>query len=406
MNKEKSIYELTNQKTNTKYDEVIEFINKNYELKYDTIAQEFLIRSKDMKENEDFQELNINSFIITLSKSGIEIGIDKLLILLNSSFIKQINPIKEYFEALPEWDKEDHITKLASFVPVLNKDEFEYHFKKWLVRTVKCALESSYFNKQALILYSPNQSAGKTTFCRFLCPPILNKYYSEEISLDKDGRIQLCKNIFINLEELQVLAKKEVNSLKSHFSKTHINERLPYGRKNTRLTRICSFIGSTNQTTFLSDETGSVRWLIFHIIDSLNFNYTKEINIHNVWSQAYHLAYKCKDFNPDLTLKDIKDNEIRNKKYSSLTTEQELIAKYYDRSNDLEDFVTASDVLIKLNSLNLKLNQINIGKAFSGFGFERVKHNSRQVYGYLAKCKFEDSPWEIENNIKKQLQLT
>lgn len=401
MKENKSIYELKNQKSNTKYDEVIAFIEKNYELKYDIISQEYLIKSKNSASSEDFQELNINSFIITLSKANIDFAIDKLLILLNSSFINQVNPIIEYFESLSEWDSEDHIVKLLSYVPVLDKEEFEYHFKKWIARVVKCALEPNFFNKQALILYSPNQSAGKTSFCRFLCPPELNKYFSEEISLDKDGRIQLCKNILINLEELQVLAKKEVNSLKSHFSKTQINERLPYGRKNTRLTRICSFIGSTNQTSFLTDETGSVRWLIFHVIDSLNFNYSNEVNIDKVWSQAYHLAYKDKSFNPELTLKDIEENEIRNKKYASLTTEQELIAKYYDRSTDIAHFVTASDVLIKLNTLNLKLNQVNIGKAFSGFGFERTKHSTRQVYGYLAKCRFVDSPWEIENNIKK-----
>ncbi len=401
MKENKSIYELKNQKSNTKYDEVIAFIEKNYELKYDIISQEYLIKSKSSASSDDFQELNINSFIITLSKANIDFAIDKLLILLNSSFINQVNPIIEYFESLSEWDSEDHISKLLSYVPVLDKEEFEYHFKKWIARVVKCALEPNFFNKQALILYSPNQSAGKTSFCRFLCPPELNKYFSEEISLDKDGRIQLCKNILINLEELQVLAKKEVNSLKSHFSKTQINERLPYGRKNTRLTRICSFIGSTNQTSFLTDETGSVRWLIFHVIDSLNFNYSNEVNIDRVWSQAYHLAYKEKSFNPELTLKDIEENEIRNKKYSSLTTEQELIAKYYDRSTDIAHFVTASDVLIKLNTLNLKLNQVNIGKAFSGFGYERTKHSTRQVYGYLAKCRFVDSPWEIENNIKK-----
>lgn len=401
MKENKSIYELKNQKSNTKYDEVIAFIEKNYELKYDIISQEYLIKSKNSASSEDFQELNINSFIITLSKANIDFAIDKLLILLNSSFINQVNPIIEYFESLSEWDSEDHIVKLLSYVPVLDKEEFEYHFKKWIARVVKCALEPNFFNKQALILYSPNQSAGKTSFCRFLCPPELNKYFSEEISLDKDGRIQLCKNILINLEELQVLAKKEVNSLKSHFSKTQINERLPYGRKNTRLTRICSFIGSTNQTSFLTDETGSVRWLIFHVIDSLNFNYSNEVNIDRVWSQAYHLAYKDKSFNPELTLKDIEENEIRNKKYASLTTEQELIAKYYERSTDIAHFVTASDVLIKLNTLNLKLNQVNIGKAFSGFGFERTKHSTRQVYGYLAKCRFVDSPWEIENNIKK-----
>ena len=203
------------------------------------------------------------------------------------------------------------------------------------------------------------QSSGKSTWCRFLCPPKLSRYFAEDIASDKDSRILLTTSFIINLDELSVLARKEINSLKAYFSKTTINERLPYDKRNTTLSRICSFVGSTNQSTFLSDETGNVRWLCFELLGQIDFNYSKEVDINRVWTQAFHLAYY--------------------------------------------DIVTASDVLIKLNTLNLKLNQINIGKAFSGFGFQRIKHSSRQVYGYLAKCKFADSPWEIELKIQKQV---
>jgi len=72
------------------------------------------------------------------------------------------------------------------------------------------------------------------------------------------------------------------------------------------------------------------------------------------------------------------------------------VAKYYEKSTDIEDFVTASDVMIALSSLNVRLNQVNIGRALSGFNFQKVKHPKRQVYGYLAKSTFEQSPWEVE----------
>jgi predicted TPR repeat methyltransferase len=90
------------------------------------------------------------------------------------------------------------------------------------------------------------------------------------------------------------------------------------------------------------------------------------------------------------------ENEERNKKYTKLTTEEELVSKYFEKSNDMVDFVTASDVLVKLSSLNLRLSQVNLGRALSGFNFQRVKHPKRQVYGYLAKSVFAKSPWEIE----------
>lgn len=127
-----------------------------------------------------------------------------------------------------------------------------------MVRTVKCAVEPNYFNKQALIICHKAQNSGKSTWCRFLCPPELSNYIAEDISNDKDARILLCKNFLINLDELSSLTKKDVNSLKAFFTKTVINERLPYDRKSTIINRICSFIGSTNMSEFLNDETGSV----------------------------------------------------------------------------------------------------------------------------------------------------
>jgi len=389
--KKENIYALDGQKSTTIYDQTLEELDKNYDLRYDTIGHEFEIK---LKLSEKWEQLNLNSLIINLTKSGVEIRIDKLLILLKSSMIEQFNPISGYFLNLPKWDEVDHISKLAGYVPTYETKQFVYHLKKWMVRAVKCALEEKYFNKQCFVLIHRGQSSGKTTWCRFLSPPDLSSYFSEDIGSDKDSRIQLTKNFLINLDELSVLAKKEINSLKSYFSKTSINERLPYDKKSTTLNRVASFIGSTNLSSFLTDETGSVRWLLFELSGKIDFNYSKEIDINKVWAQAYHLAYNDKGFNPEMTFKDIEENELRNKRYSKLTTEQELIAKYYEKTNNEDEFVTASDILIKLSCLNLRLSYVNIGEALSGFGYKRFKHSKRQVYGYLAKSK--DNSLELE----------
>jgi hypothetical protein len=392
-NRSAPLYHVKDPKKKTVYDYTMEYLEAKYDITYNEISHDFQISFKGSKE---WQYLNLNSLIIELAKAGIDIPNGKLETLLRSEWIPKCNPIREYFEALPKWDGEDHILNLASHVPTYETEAFNYHFKKWLVRTIKCALETNYFNKQAFVLSHQGQNSGKSTWCRFLCPPDLTEYMAEDISNDKDARIQLCRNFLYNLDELAVLSKKDVNALKSFFSKTFINERLPYDRKNTILPRICSFVGSTNMSSFLNDETGSVRWLCFELKGKIDFGYSKQVDIHRVWSQAYHLAYCDPTFEPELSITDIQENEERNKKYTKLTIEEELVSKYYEKSNDLEDFVTASDVLVKLSSLNLRLNQINLGRALSGFNFQRVKHPKRQVYGYLARPNFTDSPWELE----------
>ena len=381
-----SLYIVDNPKKQTIFDYVSDYLFDKYDIRYNEISHDFQI---SLKGENSWYYLNVNSLIIELTKAGIDISPGKLEIFIKSELISKHNPIQNYFESLPKWDGTDYIKNLCSYVPTYEDEAFLYHFRKWLVRAVKCALEPSYFNKRAFILSHKGQSSGKSTWCRFLCPPSLSEYMAEDISNDKDARIQLCRNFLLNLDELAVLSKKDVNALKAFFSKTFINERLPYDKKNTTLPRICSFIGSTNMASFLSDETGSVRWLCFELKDKIDFEYSKEINIDFVWTQAFHYAYRSASFDLELSLKDVQENEERNKKYTRLSTEQELIARYYEKSQNMEDFVTASDVEITLAFLKLRLNHINIGKALSGFNFQRIKHPKRQVWGYLARSNIK-----------------
>ncbi|KVV13406.1 VapE domain-containing protein [Flavobacterium sp. TAB 87] len=364
------------------FDITEKYLSERYEFRYNEIALEVECKPKNSKQ---FKPVNENSLYIELQKKGIRISITNLLAILRSEFVENFNPIKNYFMNLPQWDKHPHIQNLANYVTTSDNKQFEYHFLKWCVRCVKCVFEDDYFNKQALIFSHKGQSSGKSTLCRFMCPPELANYIAEDISNDKDARILLAKNFLVNLDELAVLSKKDINQLKSYFSKTIINERLPYDRKNSILPRVCSFIGSTNMATFLNDETGSVRWLCFELTKPINFAYKKEIDINKVWEQAYALSKT--DFDCELSFKDVQDNEKRNSKYTTLSAEHEIISKYFKIPIEEMDvqFMTSSDVLHYLSIKYQRLNHVNIGKAMTGLGFERIKDRERQVYGYMVK---------------------
>ena len=386
MEEDKMLYQ-TDTVSKTIFDRTLKYLNAKYSLRFNTISLEFEIkRTSDKK----WSDLNLNSLFIELAQSGIDIPVNKLEILVRSHLINQYNPISEYFESLKKWDGEDHIKNLCSYVKTNDDNAFLYHMEKWFTRAVLCALEKEKINKHCLVLANTIQNSGKSTYLRFFIPRKLMNYLSEDIGLDKDSRIKLCKNLIINLDELSVLAKADINSLKAFISKTHINERLPYARKSEYLERICSFVGSTNKTDFLTDESGSVRWIIFEVTEKINFNYSMEIDIDKVWSQAYFNAYKRKGFNPELTLSDISENERRNERFTQMTLEQEMINKFYEPSDNLEEFMTATEVMMDLSAQGIRLNHLKIGRALSSFKFPRVKHPQRQIYGYLIRLKTTD----------------
>ncbi|MBO0330090.1 VapE domain-containing protein [[Muricauda] lutisoli] len=327
---------------------------------------------------------------IELRKNGISIPMGHLTSLLRSDFVPYFNPLKAYFQNLHQWDgSTDYLKNYASYVklaPGEDRGQFFYHFKKWCVRTVKCALIDGYFNKQAFVLSDDGkgQNIGKSTWCRFLCPKQLSEYIAEDMGgNDKDSRLLLCKNFLINLDELAALARKEINQLKSQLSKDQINERLPYDRKNSILQRVASFIGSTNQSTFLLDETGSVRWLCF-TVERIDFSYKSEFDMDNLWAQAYYLA-NDKSFDETMTRNDVIENEIRNKKFQTMTPEHELLLSYLKKPviDSDGEFMTATDIVNHIQHATMsrqRLTTVNMGKALNQESYEKKKTGGSTLY--------------------------
>ncbi len=375
--------------------EVEEFLSEKYQFRNNIISNEIEIKEIEMK---TYQAINENNIYRELQHNNFKFSLMNITALLRSDFVEKYNPFLHYFYNLPKYDsanEPDYIMELCSFLKVKEPGEFKVQFKKMLVRTIACAIVEGVFNKQALIFVQPRQNGGKSTFCRWLCPPELKDYYSENISLDKDSLISLCENLFINLDELATLSKIELNSLKSLFSKERVKVRRPYERKPQLIDRKASFIGSTNRAEFLNDETGSVRWLCFEI-DEIDWSYKKKININNVWKQAYHLFQN--NFEYELTGEEILKNEMRNKKFQISTPESELIQQYIvpGTKEGHDKFMTATDVQSYLqvkSGITNRLSHIRIGKSLNQLGFEKVQQytGKYQIKGYYIDFLLPDN---------------
>jgi len=366
-------------KIKSQFELVEDQLNKHFEFRYNEISNEVECLTKKKEQDEDepvFKPLNENNLYRWLKHVHLRFSQADLSALLRSDFVPTFNPFKYYFESLLDPPSGiDYIEEFANYVHATDQVRFNYHFKKMLVRSIACAIENNVFNKQAFILVGYEQNSGKSTFCRFLCPKVLDEYYSEGFSLDKDGQISLSENFFINLDELAALSKYEINQLKSSFSKDKIKIRRPFEKKATTAPRRANFLGSTNNAEFLTDETGSVRWLCFEIT-GINWDYKKDININNVWAQAYSL-YKT-GFKYNLTLADVTENNIVNRKYQVSTPEAEVIAKKYEPGtvSNHDKFLTPFEISKDINEENsgvYKFTPVNVGKALIYLGFERTQ---------------------------------
>lgn len=343
------------------------------------------------KADLNWEELNEYNIYRQLKLEGFRATLNELIYLLKSDFVERFNPFLAYFEGLPAWapGQPDVIHHLCSYVQAINPSRFERHFKKWMVRAIKCALEDNYCNKNAIILVHEKQNSGKTTFIRFLCPQVLRDYITENISFDKDSLIALTENFIINLDELATFTRVEINALKSILSKSFVKERHPFERKAKKIARRASFVGSTNMTEFLTDPTGNVRWIPFEIA-GIDWNYAKDIRIDDAWAQAYAL-YRS-GFSCDVTAEEVAENESETRQFIQVTPEMELLLKYYEpgTKESHELFRSTGEIEIGLKEATnglIKISNIQLGRALRTLGYVRDNRYAKDK-GYPVKAYY------------------
>lgn len=104
------------------------------------------------------------------------------------------------------------------------------------------------------------QNIGKSTAVRALVPDEL--WFSDTIPPDIGGKeaMQSLEGVWIiEFAEIEHLLRAETETIKAFLSRQSDRYRPPYGRRYIDQPRQCIFIGTTNSTEYLRDETGNRR---------------------------------------------------------------------------------------------------------------------------------------------------
>jgi len=353
--------------------------------KYDLRDNVIRDRVEMYKDGELLPLKSIKSHIyIDLSLQGHKFSASDVKEYLDSGKVRSYHPFKEYFDNLEEYDGTDHIKALCSYIKTDDDDFFYSMVKKHLVRSVGCATDNRYVNRHVMVLSSQKQSIGKSVFIRNLNP--FNGKYITEAGIksggqEKDTAIAMTKNFIYNIDELENVFRRNLERFKSLVSMEVVSERGAYQANETDRARVCSFWGSTNKSEYLEDDSNT-RWLNFTIND-IDWNYSKDVDIHKVWSQASYL-YK-QGGNDSLTSEEKKIQEERNKNYEDVTTEEQIIKKYAEPSLN---FIPLIDIIEHLKTYSPAFdvkNNRSIGRLITKLGYTKkratINGQKHTVYG-------------------------
>jgi predicted P-loop ATPase len=272
---------------------VEEHIRQHYDVRYNVVKE--VVEWRPAATGEPFRVLDdyhLNSLSRELTHCQRPMSPDGLYRLLSSDFTTRVNPVQEYFHTLPQPAARGHIAALCGTLTVEDPQQVQRYVTKWLVATVANALTDGGCQNHTCLVLTGGQGQYKTTWLDNLCPPALRAHYlfTGKIATEsKDTLALLAEYLLLNIDDqLRVLNRRDEEALKTLITQPSVTVRKPYGRLYSHLPRLASFMASVNSPDFLTDPTGSRRFLPI-AVTRIDIAAAKQLNLDAVWAEAHAL---------------------------------------------------------------------------------------------------------------------
>ena len=371
-------------------DEVAVFLQGQAEFRYNTVLCKVEYRIHTEEHWQEMSDRQANSWLVELWTSGRNKASKSMIdTIINSSFSKQYNPFKEYFEGLRHEDSTGSIKELAGTLTLEEDNEGERAtlfelLRRWMIGTVACSVSDREINENIFILIG-EQGDGKTRWLRSLMPKAIGETYRASLDIkvgDKDSQIKLTENLFLELDELVALRKNDIEQIKTLTSIDSINVRRPYDRYSSSYIRRASIYGCDNNEQIVQDMTGARRFFVFKVKAC---NYMHTVDIDACWHEAY-TAWKAGE-RYWLDKEEISQLNERNEQFQIQGSEEGLVIKYTSHPDEEKEaqekyWLTTTEVALRINAASHGLGM----QLSNNIALKRLS-NALKKHGYARKAK-------------------
>ena len=387
------------RKTSSKNSEIEAYLSIRYEFRYNTVLGRTEYRRMNSSDFTKVGRYEINTLRREIDNDiGIITSSENLYSIIESSFSPRINPIQEYFKNLPLVDVSSSspfslkaIPDLASCVVVRNSDKWLPYLTKWLVAVVANAMDDRECRNHTCLVLTGEQGKFKTTFLDLLCPSKLHGYsYTGKIyPQEKDTLTYIGQNLIVNIDDqLKALNKRDENELKNLITCPMVKYRMPYDKYVEEHPHLANFVASVNGNDFLTDPTGSRRFLPFEVL-SIDIEKAKAISMDNVYAEAKALLKSGFRYWFD-------DDEIaelyrESEDFQVQTAEMELLLRCFEKPTEDESYslMTTTEILTYLGIYTHQpLVAKRMGEALKKAGYIKVskrRNGSSPIYVYKIR---------------------
>lgn len=309
----------------------------------------------------------------------------------------KVDSLREYLDGV-KWDGVERLNAgPAKYLGAADEELNREMFRKWMIGAVARAYDPG-SKVDAMLVLAGGQGIGKSTFLSILGDELYSDSSAIFTGSDKEA-LEASRGVWIaEHAELVGAGKREVEAIKARITATSQTARMAYARNPVTVKRRYVLAGTTNNTGFLRDETGSRR---FWVIDCR----AKEDDIQErmallkedraqLFAEAKH-AYQAGE-RPYLSPNLGKELNARNAK--RLEFEPEVAAEVDglvpETKSDGAPFIPLQDVTKKLKEAGLSSKAAGARRYLQSLGFEKqqFRHGGGRVRAWVWTGAPDDCP--------------
>ena len=358
-------------------DKMKRYLNAHYEFRYNVLSEinEFRPKGEDLLTFRILGKRELNALCMEIQSAGIPCWDRDVARYIHSTLVEDYHPFSLYIQELPKWDGEDRLTDLAQRVST--EAYWVKHFHRWMLALMAqwMGKNTTYANCVAPLLVSEEQGWLKSTFCKSLMPEPLQAYYTDQIDLSANGRLEgkLAVMGLINLDEFDRLSSRAMAKLKNLMQLSSLNIRKSYQKNYSQLPRIASFIGTSNRKDLLDDPTGSRRFLCVEVEHRIDCT---DIDLSQIYAQLKAELEAGERY--WFTSEEEQEIQFHNEAVYQVHPEEELFRNHFRVPSEGEmcEMFSLSEILEALKekhgSLLRNVSMVKFGNALVASGVERV----------------------------------